>query len=400
MKPVTVSAAQSLPADAGRATLVGRVWLPADERGAIAGPRVVALRDGRLVDLGRHAPTMSLLLADPRAVAIAREAPGDELGAFDEVLALTCTHGPDPAYRHLLSPNDLQPVKAAGVTFADSMVERVIEERTRGDASGAAAIRRLVLDAVGDDLARLVPGSPQAMKVKAVLIEKKLWSQYLEVGIGPDAEIFTKASPLASVGTGVPVGLHPGSSWNNPEPEIVLAISPQAVVVGAALGNDVNLRDFEGRSALLLGKAKDNNGSCAIGPFIRLFDAHYGIDDVRAAEIDLRVDGEDGFVMNGLSSMKRISRDPLDLVAHAMGAHHQYPDGAMLFCGTLFAPIQDRDAPGAGFTHHVDDTVTISSDRLGALVNRVGLSTQIRAWTFGITDLMRSLAARGLLTPR
>ncbi|MGE0311870.1 MAG: fumarylacetoacetate hydrolase family protein [Lautropia sp.] len=389
--------AQSLPVDASRATLVGRAWVPADAAGTVAGPRVFALRGARLVDIGRHAPTMAQLLAHPDAVGIARDAPGEDLGALGEWLEGTVAHGPDPAHPHLLAPNDLQPVKAAGVTFADSMVERVIEERTRGDAAGAAAIRRLVVDAVGDDLARLVPGSEQAMKVKAVLIERNLWSQYLEVGIGPDAEIFTKAPPLASLGTGVPVGLHPGSVWNNPEPEIVLAISPRAEVVGAALGNDVNLRDFEGRSALLLGKAKDNNGSCAIGPFIRLFDAHYGIADVRAARIDLRVDGTDGFTMTGVSSMDRISRDPLDLVGHAMGEHHQYPDGAMLFCGTLFAPIQDRDAPGAGFTHHLGDTVSIASERLGMLVNRVDLSTRIRPWTFGIADLMHSLAARGLL---
>ncbi len=391
------TAAGALPADATRATLVGRAWVPADPAGTIAGPRLVSLRGGRLVDIGRHAPTMAQLLARSDAVDVARDAPGEDLGAFDAWFDGTRAHGPDPALRHLLAPNDLQPVKAAGVTFADSMVERVIEERTRGDAAGAAAIRRLVVDAVGDDLARLVPGSPQAMKVKALLIGKNLWSQYLEVGIGPDAEIFTKAPPLASVGTGVPVGLHPGSSWNNPEPEIVLAISAHAKVVGAALGNDVNRRDFEGRSALLLGKAKDNNGSCAIGPFIRLFDAHYGIDDVRTARIDLLVEGEDGFEMRGVSSMDRISRDPLDLVTHAMGEHHQYPDGAMLFCGTLFAPIQDRDAPGAGFTHHVGDTVSISSERLGALVNRVDLSTRIRPWAFGIADLMTSLAARGLL---
>ena len=340
------SGKDSLPSDVERATLVGRAWVPSGS-GIVAGPRVIAMRAGRLVDLSTRAPTMSMLLAAADPVDIVRSADGEDLGAFDDWLESTHRHGPDPSRRHLLAPNDLQAVKAAGVTFADSMVERVIEEKTRGDAAGAAAIRKLVLDAVGDDLARLVPGSPQAMKVKAVLIDRNLWSQYLEVGIGPDAEIFTKAPPMASVGTGVPVGLHPGSTWNNPEPEIVLAISPDAIVVGAALGNDVNLRDFEGRSALLLGKAKDNNGSCAIGPFIRLFDEHYGIGDVRVARIDLLVEGTDGFVMKGHSAMDRISRDPLDLVGHAMGPHHQYPDGAMLFCGTLFAPIQDRDAPGA-----------------------------------------------------
>ena len=235
------------------------------------------------------------------------------------------------------------------------------------------------------------------MQLKQVLVARKLWSQYLEVGIGPDAEIFTKAAPLASVGTGVDVGLHPKSTWNNPEPEIVLAVSPLGEVVGAALGNDVNLRDFEGRSALLLGKAKDNNGACAIGPFIRLFDDGFGLDDVRDAVVRLRVDGEDGFVLEGASSMARISRDPLELVGHAMGGHHQYPDGIMLFCGTMFAPIQDRDAPGAGFTHHLGDRVRIASERLGELVNRVGHSDRIAPWTFGIGSLMRNLARRGML---
>jgi len=216
---------------------------------------------------------------------------------------------------------------------------------------------------------------------------------------GPDAEIFTKAAPLSSVGTGVDVGLHPASTWNNPEPEVVLAVSPRGQIVGAALGNDVNLRDFEGRSALLLGKAKDNNASCGIGPWIRLCDAHFGIGEIARTEIDLTIEGEDGFVLHGASAMTQISRSPQELVAHAMGAHHQYPDGMMLFCGTLFAPVQDRDAPGAGFTHHLGDRVSISAPRLGGLVNWVGTSDALPPWTFGIGALMASLARRGLLDP-
>lgn len=393
---------QTLPHDASHAVLVGRAWLAgsADGDGA-GGPTPVTVRDGMLIDIGDLAPTTSTLLAMADPAARVREfveaGCGRPLGALADWLVSTCADPADTTRARLLAPNDLQVVKAAGVTFVDSMVERVIEEQARGDASRAEAVRREVTAAVGDNLAAIRPGSERAMQLKEVLVAQKLWSQYLEVGIGPDAEIFTKAAPLASVGTGVDVGLHPKSTWNNPEPEIVLAVSPAGEVVGAALGNDVNLRDFEGRSALLLGKAKDNNGSCAIGPFIRLFDAHFGIDDVRSAVVNLHVEGEDGFVLEGASSMSRISRDPLELVGHAMGGHHQYPDGILLFCGTMFAPIQDRDAPGAGFTHHIGDRVTIASDRLGALVNWVDHSDRIPPWTFGIQALMNSLFRRGRL---
>lgn len=392
--PRTLTVRETLPGDAALAVLVGRAWLPG-ERG---GPTLVAVRDDALVDIGTLAPTMSALLERDDPAAAVRGHAGAPLGPLADWLASTATHGPDPAHRHLLAPNDLQVVKAAGVTFATSMVERVIEEQARGDPARAQEVRRRVVAEVGEDLSAIRPGSPPAMRLKAVLIEQKLWSQYLEVGIGPDAEIFTKAPPMASLGTGVEVGLHAGSTWNNPEPEVVLAVSSRGAVVGAALGNDVNLRDFEGRSALLLGKAKDNNGSCAIGPFIRLFDARFGLDDLRRAEIALTVDGaDDGFVLQGASSMSKISRDPLELVEHAMGRHHQYPDGMMLFCGTMFAPIQDRDAPGAGFTHHLGDRVAIASDRLGTLVNWVGHSDRIPPWTFGVSTLMRHLAARGRL---
>ena len=400
----TLDPQQTLPHDADQAVLVGRAWLAgsADDTGATGGPTLVTVRDGTLIDIGALAPTTATLLAMPDAAAHVRAfvdaGHGVPLGPLAEWLDSTCANLGDPTRARLLSPNDLQVVKAAGVTFVDSMVERVIEEQARGDASRAEAVRREVTAAVGDNLAAIKPGSERAMQLKEVLVAQKLWSQYLEVGIGPDAEIFTKAAPLASVGTGVDVGLHPKSTWNNPEPEIVLAVSPRGEIVGAALGNDVNLRDFEGRSALLLGKAKDNNGSCAIGPFIRLFDERFGIDDVRNAVVKLHVDGEDGFVLDGASSMSRISRDPLELVGHAMGGHHQYPDGILLFCGTMFAPIQDRDAPGAGFTHHIGDRVTISSERLGALVNWVDHSDRIPPWTFGIGALMGNLARRGRLT--
>ena len=304
---------------------------------------------------------------------------------------------PDHAPFSMLAPCDLQAVKACGVTFARSMLERVIEERAAGNPDMARSIRERVTAVIGDSLRDLRAGSEEAAKVKEALIEVGLWSQYLEVGIGPDAEVFTKAQVLSSVGWGASVGLHPVSNWNNPEPEIVLAVDSRGRVKGATLGNDVNLRDVEGRSALLLGKAKDNNASCSIGPFIRLFDETYSIADVRNAELELRIEGRDGFVLDGSSSMKEISRDPLDLVAQTIGRHHQYPDGLMLFMGTLFAPVEDRDTPGQGFTHKIGDRVAISNAELGSLINTVALSTECPPWTFGTAALMRNLATRGLL---
>jgi fumarylacetoacetate (FAA) hydrolase family protein len=362
---------------------------------------VVAVREGELVDItSREAPTVSALLERDDAVEVLRRAPGEGLGTVEELAAasLAAAESRDADALRLLAPCDLQAVKACGVTFARSMIERVIEERAGGDPGRAEAIRARVGGVVGERLRDLVPGSEAATEVKRVLQAEGLWSQYLEVGIGPDAEVFTKCPPMAAVGWGAEVGLHPISRWNNPEPEVVLACDSQGRIRGAALGNDVNLRDVEGRSALLLGKAKDNNASAAIGPFVRLLDEGFGLDDLRRLELSLVVEHEaDGFRMEGRSSMSEISRDPLDLAAQACGAHHQYPDGFMLYLGTLFAPVEDRDAPGQGFTHHLGDRVTIRAEALGALVNRVALSTEAPPWTFGTGALMRNLAGRGLL---
>ncbi|EAU40890.1 hypothetical protein FP2506_18419 [Fulvimarina pelagi HTCC2506] len=373
----------SLPADAGKATFIGRVMREG------LGPSLITLRGDRVIDItSREAPTVSALLEADDPVAVVRQTEGEDLCAV-EALA--------DGKISLLAPCDLQVIKACGVTFAQSMVERVIEEQSKGNPALADAIRGQVHAILGDSLRDLEAGSEKAAQVKAALIEKGLWSQYLEVGIGPDAEVFTKAPVLSSVGSGAKIGLHPISTWNNPEPEIVLAVDSRGRIKGASLGNDVNLRDVEGRSALLLGKAKDNNASSAIGPFIRFFDAGYTLDDVRAAELELVVEGTDGYRLDGSSSMREISRDPEMLVAQTCGPHHQYPDGFMLYLGTLFAPVQDRDVPGEGFTHKLGDIVRISNDRLGTLINEVQYSTEIDPWTFGIADLMTALCRRGLL---
>ena len=366
-------------------TFVTRLWRPG------IGPAVVLHRAGALIDITTpETPTMRDLLERDDLAAYLAAAKGP---------ALPLPTGFEPTHQtpHFLSPADLQAIKACGVTFARSMIERVIEERAAGDPRRATSIRARVTAVIGESLRNLVPGSPQAAEVKRLLQAESLWSQYLEVGIGPDAEIFTKAPPMSSVGHNATVGLHPISKWNNPEPEVVLAVDSQGRVKGVTLGNDVNLRDVEGRSALLLGKAKDNNAAAAIGPFIRIFDDSFGIEDVRQLELTLTVTGTDGFTLTGRSSMAEISRDPLDLVAQTIGRHHQYPDGFMLYCGTMFAPVQDRDGPGQGFTHHIGDVVTIATPALGALTNVVRLSTEAPPWTFGTAALMRILAVRGLI---
>jgi fumarylacetoacetate (FAA) hydrolase family protein len=389
---IALTAGSMLPDDGTTGTLAGRVWLPQAE-----GPAVVAVREGGVFDVTARFPTISALCEEDDPAQALRGAKGERVGELDGVLANTPPDRRDRSRPWLLAPVDLQVVKAAGVTFAISMLERVIEERARGNPASAEAIRKEVVSLVGDDFSKLKPGSAEAMRLKQVLVEQQAWSQYLEVGIGPDAEVFTKAPVMSSVGTGMDAGLHPKSTWNNPEPEVVLAVSSRGTIVGATLGNDVNLRDFEGRSALLLSKAKDNNASCAIGPLLRLFDQSFALDHVRNMEVSLEVKGQDGFVLDGHSSIAKISRDPTDLVAQTIGSAHQYPDGFVLFLGTMFAPVKDRDAPGQGFTHKNDDIVTIAAPQLGRLVNRMRLSDDCEPWTFGVGALMKNLAQRKLL---
>lgn len=392
MPALSLSAASTLPEDGFTGALAGRVWRP-----SLEGPSVVAIRPEGVIDISAHYPTMRDLCETPDPAAALRAAHGENLGPLEELLANTPPDGRDPYKPWLIAPNDLQAIKAAGVTFAVSMLERVIEERARGDYQAATKLRTEITALIGDDLSKLRAGSPDAMKLKEVLVTQGAWSQYLEVGIGPDAEIFTKAPPMAAVGTGADAGVHPISNWSNPEPEVVIIVASTGKIIGGMLGNDVNLRDVEGRSALLLGKAKDNNASAVTGPFMRFFDQSFSLDDLRHAVVTVRVDGPEGFSLEGSSSLTKISRDLADLAGQMINSHHQYPDGAVLYTGTMYAPIKDRDAPGKGFTHKTGDIVTVSSPKLGAIINRMRSTADCAPWTFGISHLMHNLAKRGLI---
>jgi fumarylacetoacetate (FAA) hydrolase family protein len=386
------TAAEALPDDAEHSVLIGRVWDPAAD-----GPSPVVVRDGDVFDVSSHFPTVRDICELPDPAAAAAALTGPRLGSFEELLANTGAEERDRHRPWLLAPVDLQALKAAGVTFAVSMIERVIEEQARGDLALAAEIRQRMLADIGADLYNLAPGSEAAERLKRLLVAEGIWSQYLEVGLGPDAEIFTKGQVLSAVGTAVPVGVLASSTWNNPEPEVALIVQASGRIVGATLGNDVNLRDVEGRSALLLPRAKDNNASCALGPLIRLFDDRFNLERVRGLEVGLAIEGLDGFRLEAVSEMTRMSRDPEALVRQLIGPHHHYPDGAVLMLGTMFAPIQDRDRPGEGFTHKVGDIVRISSPALGTLVNRVRHAEDCEPWDFGIRDLIGNLVRRGLV---
>ena len=381
-----------LPDDHAEAALAGRVWLP-----DVEGPAVVTIRAGNVFDVTKSFPTMRDLWEVEEPAAELRSTTGMPLGPLDAILANTPSDSRDRTKPWLLAPIDLQAIKAAGVTFPVSMLERVIEERARGNPDAANQFRAQVQALVGDNLASLKPGSEKAAALKKMLLEQGAWSQYLEVGIGPDAEIFTKAQPMAAVGSGMDAGVHPVSTWNNPEPEVVLAVDSTGRIVGATLGNDVNLRDVEGRSALLLSKAKDNAASAAVGPFIRFFDSTFTLDDIRKMVVTLTVEGVDNYRLEGSSSMARIARDPTELAEQLLNAHHAYPDGVVLYLGTMFAPVDDRGAAGKGFTHKTDDIVAIASPKLGRLVNRIRPTDAVDRWTFGAGALMRNLAKRGLI---
>lgn len=407
--PATVTAYRPLsvvPAAGRGGHFVGRCWAPAARADdGLAGPRVVTLRDGRVIDVSARFATFTALLNHADPVAALDAAEGADLGALDDVLAASLWPARAATLRDetrvvLLAPNDLSATRACGVTFVRSLLERVVEEKAKGDPDTARHVRALILDTLGDDLSKVRPGSPATVELKQRLIAAGMWSQYLEVGIGPDAEVFTKAQPMASVGYGARIGVLPDSTWNNPEPEIVLAVSRRGEIRGATLGNDVNLRDYEGRSALLLGEAKDQNASCAIGPFVRLFDDGFTLDDVRASAVELRITGTDGFTTAGSNRMAEISRDPRELVDQVLSPHHQYPDGVVLFLGTMFAPTEDRDGPGLGFTHHPGDRVEIAVPALGTLVNWVYPTDTIPPWDYGASELLEHLIQRSLSRSR
>jgi fumarylacetoacetate (FAA) hydrolase family protein len=392
---IVLNAERVLPEDAGHAILIGRAWLP----GRNAGPSPVAIADGSVHDLSRVAATCAELLnsADPAGLVRGALRAARRIGSVAALLENAHADRRDPRQAYFLAPVDLQAVRACGVTFIASMLERVIEEQAHGDPAQAEALRASIGAEIGGELRSIKPGSAEAARLKDSLIKRGVWSQYLEVGIGPDAEVFNKAQPMSAVGTGAEIGILQNSSWNNPEPEVVLAINRAGRVVGAMLGNDVNLRDWEGRSALLLGRAKDNNASCALGPFVRLLDARFTLSELRGLRLEVEVSGAEGFLARGGYSLTQISRDPLDLAAQAVNRNHQYPDGVVLFLGTAFAPTQDRGEPGRGFTHALGDVVTIRSPQLGTLSNRINYCDRIAPWTYGVSDLMRNLAARGLI---
>ncbi len=389
--PIALTPENTLPRDYAAASLAGRVWRP-----DVGGPSVIAIRVDGVYDISAAAATMTALCEEASPAAVLMSTRGERIGSLADILANTPEESRDATKPWLLAPVDLAAIKAAGVTFARSMVERVIEEQAKGAPEKAEAIRATVEAQLGGDLRKLKPGSKEALALKASLIEAGAWSQYLEVGIGEDAEIFTKAQPMSAVGHGMKAGLHPRSTWNNPEPEVVLVVNSSGRIVGATLGNDVNLRDFEGRSALLLSKAKDNNASASIGPFIRFFDHGFTLDTVRTMEVRLDVEGPDGFKLEGKSSMREIARDPADLVGELIGKTHQYPDGAVLYLGTMFAPTEDRGEKGMGFTHKAGDVVTISTPALGALTNVMANADACPPWTFGAAALLRNLAGRKL----
>lgn len=381
-----------LPTSLQHAKLVGRVWIPKQ------GPSIVLLRDQQLIDITESVISMADFLDDHPAERF-DTLTGKSIGKIEDLILDPTQMGYHADRPCLLAPCDFQALKACGVTFAKSMVERVIDERTSGDPAHAEDLRQRIGALIGGSLSNIQAGSEKAKQVKATLIAEGLWSQYLEVGIGPDAEVFTKSQPMSAVGYGAQVGINRISQWNNPEPEIVLAVDSQGNIRGATLGNDVNLRDVEGRSALLLGKAKDNNASCSIGPFIRLFDEHFTLEDIEHASLSMSVTGaEDGFSLSGHSNMIEISRKPAQLVSQTYNDSHQYPDGFMLFLGTMFAPTQDREGQGSGFTHKSGDVVEISTPLLGTLRNTVVYADQAVPWTYGTRALMRNLAKRRLIS--
>jgi fumarylacetoacetate (FAA) hydrolase family protein len=390
---MTLDSSVVLPTDSENATLVGRAWVP----GHLCGPALILIRKGNVFDISDIASTCSELFENKSLLNQLSSQRGQMIGSVEGVMANTSVDARDTNRPYFISPIDLQAIKACGVTFVVSMLERVIEEKAQGDPAAAQSIRETINQEISGDLSTVVPGSTEAEKLKQLFISKGMWSQYLEVGIGPYAEVFTKAQPMSSVGVGAEIGIHPESTWNNPEPEVVLVVNSSGEIVGATLGNDVNLRDFEGRSALLLGRAKDNNASSSLGPFIRIFDDDFTLDDVRNLELSVKVIGRDGFILNDGSSMAKISRDPEDLVKQTISRNHQYPDGLVLYTGTLFAPTYDRDTEGMGFTHKIGDVVTISTPKLGALINRVNVTVDAPPWTFGTGQLMKNLAQRGLL---
>jgi len=391
---------ECLPDECREGTWLGRAWLPASFAPSnIAGPHVITVRDGQVIELSDCFDSIADITRHPTPTAAVQNATGVSICSLNTLLENSLFYKLPADIRKsqqpsLLAPNDIQAIKACGVTFVASLIERVIEEKALGNPSKAEEIRAVVHAAIGDNLKDIEPGSPQTEILKAKLIAQGIWSAYLEVGIGPDVEVFTKSQPMSAIPCGSQLGVLETSQWNNPEPEVAFLVSPQGSFLGAALANDVNLRDYEGRSSLLLGKAKDQNGSCPIGPMFRLFDDSYSLDDAANTEVNLSIVGEDGFCSTGENRMSEISRSVDSIIKQVCNGSHQYPDGIAIMLGTMFAPTEDRGEEGMGFTHKVGDRVEISSPKLGKLVNWVNYCHEIPEWSYGIADFVEFTVAK------
>jgi len=384
-----LTAAQVLPSDGYAGTLVGRALFP----GVFPGPCVVAIREDGVHNISGTVPTMAQLLNAPNPLATLQRALRNcvYLGPLESLLENSTPSTHDPLKPYLLTPIDLQAVKAVGLTFVNGLLQRFAD-----DNGGAATVAKME-KAAGVALGKILPGSEEAARLRTALMEDGLWNDTLEVGFGPDVELFTKAQPLSAVGTGAEIAVLPTSKQTFAEPEVVLMLNADGKICGATLGCDMTARDVEARSLLLLGRAKDQNATCAVGPFIRLFDQTFSLPNVQGMNLTYAFEGADDAVFTDTGSMDQIGRGLITLARQVVNEHHGYPDGVALFTGCMFKAPSSRGASDTPFTHQVGDVVIIKASPLGTLINRVNTTDKVRPWSFGMSDLMANLANRQLL---